>query len=568
MVPPMSNIRISELSMAYGGRVLFEGASYQFSAGRRYGVVGANGSGKSTLLRALSGEEEPSSGSVEKPLLTRVGALDQDHFQYDAVPILDVVLMGLPELWSAMQEREQLLAAAETGDLDLDRYGEVEDRFVAWGGYAAEALAAEILEGLAIPTEAHRRPLSTLSGGFKLRVLLAQLLASRPDVLLLDEPTNHLDIVSIAWLEQFLATFKQCAIIVSHDHRFLNTTCTHIVDIDYERITIYKGDYDTFERAKAADRDRKEAEIEKMKAKKAEHEAFVRRFKAKATKARQAQSRVKQIAKMTIETLPPSSRRKPLFRLGARRQTGKQVLEVNHLSKAYGDNRVLTDVSFTVQRGERVAVIGPNGIGKSTLLKILVGELAADAGTVEWGHEASPGFFQQDQAELKSHGASTLLDWLWTFCADQPMGYVRGKLAEVHFRKDDVDKKIRALSGGELTRLSFARLGILQPTVLVLDEPSNHLDLEGIEALAEGLVSYPNAILFVTHDRWLVSRAATRILSISADGVEDFAGTYPEFLEHTAAQDHLDVGAVIDAERETRRTAKKKKKKKKAGRGR
>jgi len=557
----MSTIRISELSMAYGQQTLFENASYQFDPGRRYGIVGANGSGKSTLLRALSGEEEPTSGSVEKSALTRVGSLNQDHFQYDDVPILDVVLMGMPELWSAMQEKEAMLARADaTGELDVDRYGEVEDQFVAWGGYSAESEAAVILEGLAIPTESHRQPLSTLSGGFKLRVLLAQLLASKPDILLLDEPTNHLDIVSIAWLEQFLLSFSRCAIIVSHDHRFLNTTCTHIVDVDYERVTVYPGDYHAFEVAKAANRERKEAEIGRAEAKKAEHEAFVRRFKAKATKARQAQSRVKQIAKMVIETLPPSSRRHPLFRLGARRQTGKQVVAVNGLSKAYGDNQVLEDVTFTIHRSERVAVIGPNGIGKSTLLKIMVGELGADAGSVEWGHEANPGWFQQDQSDIRSSGNVTLLDWLWNFCSGEPMGFVRGKLAEVHFRKEDVDKKIKALSGGELTRLSFARLGVQKPTVLVLDEPSNHLDLEGIEALSDGLIGYPNAILFVSHDRWLVSKVATRILAISADGVDDFAGTYEEYLEHTAARDHLDVAQVIAEDRKSRRDSKRRRK--------
>ena len=561
MVGAMSTIRISELSMAYGQNVLFEDASQQFDPGSRYGIVGANGSGKSTLLRALSGEEEPTSGSVEMAASTRVGALDQDHFQYDEVPILDVVLMGMPELWSAMQEKDALLAHADaTGELDVDRYGEVEDQFSAWGGYSAESEAAVILEGLAIPTEVHRQPLSTLSGGFKLRVLLAQLLASEPDILLLDEPTNHLDIVSIAWLEQFLLGFPRCAIIVSHDHRFLDTTCTHIVDVDYERITVYPGNYQAFEEAKVSNRERKEAEIGRAEAKKAEQEAFVRRFKAKATKARQAQSRVKQIAKMQIETLPPSSRRHPLFRLEARRQTGKEVLEVKGLSKAYGDNQVLRDVSFTVQRGERVAVIGANGIGKSTLLKILVGELDADRGTAQWGHEAEPGWFQQDQGDIRGCGTSTLLDWLWTFCAGEPMGFVRGKLAEVHFRKDDAEKQIQALSGGELTRMSFARLGVQKPTVLVLDEPSNHLDLEGIEALSVGLIAYPNAILFVSHDRWLVSKVATRILAISAGGVDDFAGTYEEYLAHTAAQDHLDAGQVIEDERRSRRDRKRKKK--------
>jgi ATPase subunit of ABC transporter with duplicated ATPase domains len=557
----MSTIRISELGMSYGGRVLFHGASYQFNPGSRYGIVGANGSGKSTLLRCLSGEEEATSGTIEKPVSTRVGSLNQDHFQYDDVPILDVVLMGVPELWSAMQDRDRLLAeSAVTGDLDLEAYGAAEDQFEAWGGYAAEAQAAEILEGLAIPTAVHREPLSTLSGGFKLRVLLAQLLSSKPDILLLDEPTNHLDIVSIAWLEGFLLSFPACAIIVSHDHSFLNTTCTHIVDVDYQLVTAYPGNYGAFEVAKAGNRERKEAEIARVEAKKAEQEAFVRRFKAKASKARQAQSRVKQIDKMVVETLPPSSRKKPLFRLGARRQTGKQVVDVRGLSKAYDDNQVLTDVSFTVHRSERVAIIGANGIGKSTLLKILVDHIPADEGVVEWGHEAEPGWFQQDQADVRGHGSTTLLDWLWNFCADQPTGYVRRKLAEVHFKKDDVDKKIGALSGGELTRLSFARLGVQEPTVLVLDEPSNHLDLEGIEALSEGLINYPNAILFVSHDRWLVGRVATRILSISADGVEDFPGTYAEFLARGEGEDHLNADAVIAAERDKKREKKREKK--------
>ncbi|OIP32961.1 MAG: hypothetical protein AUK47_19765 [Deltaproteobacteria bacterium CG2_30_63_29] len=557
-------MRIKDLAMAYGAQTLFEGATYSFEAGCRYGVVGANGSGKSTLLKILSGTEEPSSGTFAVAKTTRIGTLKQDHFAYDKVPILHVVIMGIPELWAAMSAKEAMFAAVERGDIELDmqRYGELEETILGWDGYSVEARAAEILEGLSIPTAIHMQPLSTLSGGFKLRVLLAQTLASDPDVLLLDEPTNHLDIVSIGWLETFLLSYKGCAIIVSHDHRFMDTIATHIVDVDYERVTVYPGSYSAFERAKVQNRERKEAEISKREDERADHMAFIRRFKAKATKARQAQSRMKLVEKIEIEKLPESSRRSPLFKLGARRQTGKQVVEVEGISKAFGELQVLEDVSFTVQRGDRLAIIGPNGIGKSTLLKIMVGDLEPDAGKVEWGYQAEPGVFHQDQSDIRSCGNQTILEWLWSFCADQPTGFVRGKLAEVFFGNDEVDKKICALSGGELTRMSFARLGVLAPTVLVVDEPTNHLDLEGIEALADGLSKYPNAIIFVSHDRWFVSRLATRILSISANGVEDFHGTYEDFLLYTASRDHLDAAAVIAAEQERKRAAKRDKKKK------
>lgn len=550
-------ISLQDLGVSHGARTLFANATLLFNAGCRYGIVGANGSGKSTLLRIIAGQDESTRGTVTIQKGKRVGVLGQDHFMYDTVPILHVVMMGIPELWKAIDEKEKMLTAAGTDPeaFDVDRYGELEETIISMDGYTLESRAADILEGLNIPRIKHLDPLSTLSGGYKLRVLLAQTLASNPDVLLLDEPTNHLDIVSIAWLEKFMLDFKGCAITVSHDQRFLNTTCTHIVDVDYELVTLYPGNYDAFEFAKKGNRDRKEAEIQKQQDFIQDQKEFIARFKAKASKARQAQSRVKMVEKIDIEILAQSSRMYPHFNIPAARDTGKVVLTAEHISKAFGDNIVLEDVSFELLKGERMAIIGPNGIGKSTLLKILMGEYKADSGTAEWGHAAEPGYFSQDHAEMKAAGESSLIDWLWNFCSDQGTGFVRGKLAEVLFTREDVDKKVGNLSGGELARLAFARIGVQQPTVLVLDEPTNHLDLEGIEALAEGLERYPNAMIFVSHDRWFVQRLATRIVEITENGVTDYRGSYDDFLAWSQSTDHLDHQATLAAERAKKRGA-------------
>lgn len=544
-------LSIADLGQHYGAQTLFQGASINFTSGNCYGVVGANGSGKSTLLRILVGEEEPSSGSVSVPRRARLGVLQQDHFQYENSPILDVVMMGHAELWQAMQAKEELLESADEY-FDADRYSELEDLILQHDGYSMEARAAEILAGLNIQDAVHRQPLSTLSGGFKLRVLLAQTLASKPDALLLDEPTNHLDILSIRWLEKFLESFRGLVMVVSHDHRFLNNICTHIVDVDYEQIMVYKGNYNDFQKAKQSDRDRKESEIEKREKEIAEHKVFVQRFKAKPTKARQAKSKAKQIERIVIEVLPRSSRRYPKFLFEPKRTSGKQVMEISHLSKAFGDNQVLEDVSLTVRRGDRLAIIGPNGIGKSTLLKIMTGNLEADTGSAEWGYEAHPGYFAQDHRELLGDSKETLQNWLWNHCAGESVGYVRGRLARVLFTKDEAEKQVMHLSGGESARLIFARLSVTGPNVLVLDEPTNHLDLEGIEALAEGLLAYEGTVIFVTHDRWLVSRLATRVLEIRPDGIQDFAGSYDDYLT-ACGDDHLDVEAAIRRARREKR---------------
>ena len=545
-------ITMTNLSKAYGGQVLFEGVNLQLDSGKRYGIVGANGSGKSTLLRILSGEEEASTGDVSVPRRARLGVLKQDHFAYENVPILDVVMMGNEELWSAMEEKEQVLANAET-HFDADRYAELEDVVLRFDGYSLDARAGEILEGLNIPSEIHREPLSVLSGGFKLRVLLAQVLASIPDVLLLDEPTNHLDILSIRWLETFLEDFEGCVVVVSHDHRFLDNVCTHIIDVDYERALLYTGDYTAFVAAKSGHRERKEAEIAKQEKEIAHKKAFVERFKAKATKARQAQSRVKQMEKIVIEKLPQTSRREPHFSFKANRPSGKVALEVEGISKAYDDKQVLENVSLNVLRDDRVAIIGPNGIGKSTLLKIAMGEVTPDNGVTEWGHEVHLGYFAQDHHELEGAERTELHEWLWQFCPGATVGFVRGHLARVLFSQDEAHKRIGNLSGGEAARLIFARLAVTHPNTLVLDEPTNHLDLEGIAGLAKALCAYEGTVLFVSHDRWFVSEVATRIIEITPDGIRDFRGGYEEYLIH-CADDHLDADAAARKGRRRRRS--------------
>src|SRR3954464_6291789 len=547
-------IAVSDLGKSFGPQTLFEGVSIQFNPGNRYGLVGANGSGKSTFLKILAGDDIPSEGTVAMPKRLKLGVLKQDHYSYEQMPILEVAMMGNHDVWEAMVEKERLLANAET-EFDADRYAEVEDLILRNDGYTLESRAGEVLEGLGIPTEVHRQPLSTLSGGFKLRVLLAQVLAAEPDVLLLDEPTNHLDILSIRWLEKFLTdTYKGTAIVISHDHRFLDNICTHIVDVDYETMILYPGNYAAFMNAKVDNRDRKEAEIGKREAEIARHKEFVDRFRAKATKARQAQSKIKMIEKIVIERLPQTSRRYPTFRFQQVRPSGRAALELEGISKAYGDNKVLKDVSLKVERGDRIAIIGPNGIGKSTLLKIAVGETDADAGRIEWGYETYPGYFSQDHHEIPKGGKQPVEARLWEFIPGESIGVVRGSLGMVLFSGDDVKKPIGSLSGGEAARLVFCKLAVTKPNVLILDEPTNHLDLEAIEALVEGLKKYDGTLIFVSHDRWFVSQLATRIFEISPKGVNDFRGTYEEYLERLG-DDHLDAEAVLRMKREQKKKA-------------
>jgi ATPase subunit of ABC transporter with duplicated ATPase domains len=550
-------ISASSLAKSYGDRTLFADASFQLNPGERYGLVGANGSGKTTLLRILAGDLAPDAGTVSVAKRLRLGVLRQDQFAYDEQDILGVTLQGNPELWNALVERETLLANA-TASFDADRFAELEEIVQRHDGYAAEARAATILEGLGIPTAVHRDPISTLSGGFRLRVLLAQALASGPDALLLDEPSNHLDILSIRWLEKFLRDFPGVVLVISHDHRFLDNVATTILDVDYETVLSYTGTYTDFLEAKQAERERRVTDITAREREIAHHQKFIDRFRAKASKARQAQSKVRMIEKKAeaLEELPQSSRRYPTFRFQPRRDSGREVLAVKAVKKAFGDNEVLHGVDLTVVRGDRLAIMGPNGIGKSTLLKIVMGRLEADAGEVEWGYETYPGYFAQDHQEELESGSGTAEQWVWSFCPARDFGFVRSAMGLMLFSGDDGKKPLSALSGGESTRLVFTRLGIDRPNVLVLDEPTNHLDLESIEALVEGLRSYTGTLILVSHDRWFVSQLATRVLEIRPDGITDYPGTYDEYV-HACGDDHLDVDRVVlKAQKADKRTGK------------
>ena len=536
-------ITLANLGKSFGDQTLFEKVSLQLNPGERYGLVGANGSGKTTLLNIIAGDQEASQGSVAMPQKLRLGVLRQNQFLYEDEKIINVALMGNQALWKVMVEKEAVLARAET-DFDADRFAELEELVQRYDGYAAEAQAATILEGLGLPTDIHYEPLSTLSGGFKLRVLLAQVLAGGPDLLLLDEPTNHLDILSIRWLETFLRDFAGPAVVISHDHRFLDNICTNILDVDYKSVTLYKGDYSAFVEAKKAERDRREKDIASREREIAHHQKFVDRFRAKASKARQAQSKLRMIEKKAeeMEELPHSSRRYPTFRFAQGRDSGRDVLTIKGVEKAFNDNEVLHGVDLLLHRGDRLAIMGPNGIGKSTLLKIVMGELEADEGEVEWGYETHPGYFAQDHQEDFEN--STAEGWIGQFCPGQGIGFVRGQLGLTLFSGDDAKKSLSALSGGEAARLIFTKLVIEQPNVLVLDEPTNHLDLESIEALVRGLKNYPGTIILVSHDRWLVGQLATRVVEITPDEIRDYHGTYDEYV-HFCGDDHLDVDRVV-----------------------
>jgi ATPase subunit of ABC transporter with duplicated ATPase domains len=551
-------ISVSNLEKSFGDRTLFADASFQLNPGDRYGIVGANGSGKTTLLSILSGDAEASGGSVSIPKMLRLGVLRQDQFLYEDQPVLSVALMGNAELWKAMVEKEAILAKAHE-HFDGDRFSVLEETVQRLDGYTAEARAAAILEGLGLPAEVHHQPLSTLSGGFKLRVLLAQVLAGKPDVLLLDEPTNHLDILSIRWLEKFLHDFEGPVAVISHDHRFLDNVSSHILDVDYQTVTLYKGNYTDFLRQKVEDRERREKEIEGRQKEIAHHQKFVDRFKAKASKARQAQSKLRMIEKKAdeLEELPGSSRRYPKFRFVQRRPSGQEVVKIKGIRKAYGDNEVLHGVDLAVRRGDRLVIMGPNGIGKSTLLKIMMGELQPDAGEVEWGYETHPGYFAQDHHEQLEDTDRTAEDWLWDFCPGKDRGFVRGHLGLMLFSGSDGEKRLSALSGGEAARLVFSRLALQQPNVLVLDEPTNHLDLESIEALVAGLQNYDGTLILVSHDRWFVGQLATRVVEINPAGIRDYHGTYEEYV-HACGDDHLDADTVVLKARKDDRNGKRK----------
>lgn len=524
-------ITIKDLSMHYGSKLLFDGVNLLLNRGNRYAIVGANGTGKSTLLRLMMGQEFPSLGEILMPKNVSVGWVKQDHFRYETDRVVDVVIQGRAALWQAMQQKEQLLEAPWT-DESANRLGELEDIIAHYDGYMAESLAHSLLNGLGIAAENHDKPLRLLSGGYKIRVLLAQALFEAPEILLLDEPTNHLDIMTIRWLEEYLMNeYKGLLLFVSHDIRFLNTVSTHILDIDYGEIKEYAGNYDSFNEKKKEFMEQKLHEKKHVEDRIAELQKFVDRFKAKASKAKQAASRMKMIDKLELPDIKKSSRVSPSLDFRLKRPSGKEVIKVSRLCKTFGHKQVLKNVNLKVNRGEKVAIIGHNGIGKSTLLKIMMQKLAADQGEVNWGYETQVGYFAQDHHEQLKEGGQ-VYDWLAQQVPTFAETKIRSVLGQVLFSKEDTEKNVLQISGGEAAKLLLAQIMLLQPNVLVLDEPTNHLDLESIQAFAQALKAYSGTILLVSHDRHFVAQIATRIVAITEAGVKDFQGTYQAYLKH------------------------------------
>ncbi len=529
-------ITLDRLTKRYGPKVLFENVSMRFDPGKRYVLVGANGAGKSTLLKVIAGEEESDQGSVDIPKKLKLGVLKQDHFSYENVRILDAVLMGNKALWDAMQQKERLFEGPMTDEVGM-QLAELEGIVGEEDGYTADSRAAELLEGLGIETSRHEDTVSTLAGGYKLRVLIAQTLFAGADVLLLDEPTNHLDLDSIRWLETYLTdTFRGTLLVVSHDRHFMNAIATHVADVDYLTVTIYTGDYDDFIEQKTTGKRQSEADASQKKKKIAELKDFVARFGASASRSSQAQSRVKEIEKLQSGiTTKRSSVVRPHIRFTIAKPSGRDVLRIEGLTKSFGEKHVLKNLKFNVNRGDKLAVIGPSGIGKSTLLKLLVGEYKPDAGEIIWGHDTNVGYFAQDHHEALEEGLSAY-EWLHRCDATAQLEDVRSVLGKLLFSGDAGLKKTENLSGGEAARLLLAKLIFLKNNVVVLDEPTNHLDVESIDALLEALMTFQGTVIVTSHDRHFVGKLATRVLSLSAAGPRDFNGTYDEFLERFGAE--------------------------------
>ena len=525
-------ISTANLTIQFGAKPLFENVSVKFGEGNRYGLIGANGCGKSTFMKIIGGDLNSTSGSVIYAPDIRLGKLRQDQFGFEEYSVIDTVIMGHTELWNIKAERDRIYSLPEMSEEDGIKVAELEVEFAEMDGYSAESRAGELLLGVGIPIEQHYGLMSSVAPGWKLRVLLAQALFSDPDVLLLDEPTNHLDINTIRWLEGVLNDRQCTMIIISHDRHFLNSVCTHMADLDYGNIQIYPGNYDEYMIASTQARERLQAENAKKKAQIAELKAFVSRFSANASKAKQATSRARQIDKIKLDEIKPSSRVNPYIRFEQEKKLHRLSLEVENLSKAYDDEAPLFNkLNLMVEVGEKIAIIGPNGAGKTSLLRCLVQDLEPNSGRVKWSENANIGYFAQDHA-ADFENEMNLYEWMyeWRQEGDDEQ-VVRGTLGRLLFSQDDIRKSVKVISGGEQGRMLFGKLMQQKPNILMMDEPTNHLDMESIESLNLALDHYEGTLIFVSHDREFVSSLATRILEITPNGIVDFSGNYDEYLK-------------------------------------
>lgn len=523
-------IQASNVTLRLGKKALFEDVNIKFTEGNCYGLIGANGAGKSTFLKILTGEIEPSKGEIIITPGQRLSFLKQDHFQYDEYLVLDTVIMGNERLYNIMKEKEAIYAKEDFTEEDGMKASELEAEFATLNGWEAEADAATLLNGLGIPTELHDKKMSELPASDKVKVLLAQALFGNPDILLLDEPTNHLDLDAIRWLEEFLINFDNTVIVVSHDRYFLNKVCTHTADIDYAKIQLYAGNYDFwYESSQLMIKQMKEAN-KKKEEKIKELQEFIQRFSANASKSKQATSRKRALEKIELDDIKPSSRKYPYIDFRPEREIGNEVLTVEHLSKTIDGVKVLDDISFIINREDKVAFVGSNTIASTALFQILAGEMEPDEGSYKWGVTTSFSYFPKDNTELFS-GNETIVDWLMPFSPEKDPTYVRGFLGRMLFPGEDGIKKVNVLSGGERVRVMLSKMMILASNILIMDEPTPHLDMESITALNNGLIKFPGVVLFTSQDHQFIQTIANRIMELTPDGLIDKITTYDEYLD-------------------------------------
>jgi ATPase subunit of ABC transporter with duplicated ATPase domains len=523
-------ISTNNVSLRYGARALFEDVNVKFTPGNCYGLIGANGAGKSTFLKILSGEIEPNTGDVSITPGERMAVLKQDHFQFDEHPVLDTVIMGHERLYQIMKEKDIIYAKEDFTEEDGIKASELEGEFAELNGWEAESEAASLLTGLGIGVELHGKLMKDLDGSQKVRVLLAQALFGKPHILLLDEPTNHLDIKSIAWLEEFLINFENTVIVISHDRHFLNKVCTHIADLDFGKIQLYVGNYDFwYESSQLAlqmAKDQNKKKEEKIK----QLQEFVTRFSANASKSKQATSRKKMLDKINLDDIKPSSRRYPFVGFKPDREAGNDLLFVEELTKTIDGEKVLNNVSFMVNKGDKIAFVGDNGIAKTTLFQILMGEMEPDSGEFKWGITTSQSYFPNDNSKFFDGVELNLVDWLRQFSEEKSETFIRGFLGRMLFSGEEALKNANVLSGGERVRCMLSRMMLSGANAIILDEPTNHLDLESITAVNNGLINFPGTILFTSHDHQFVQTVANRIIEITPDGIIDKQMTYDEYL--------------------------------------